>query len=697
MSTDSKTGLPSTSVNTRMAAEFLDIISDHDANWHFQTFLDKKDATAQATTPEGAFNGMMADVLATTNKHGGGIFVAINEHEKNKRRTKKTTSRINAIFCDFDDAETALDQLKALSFAIAPTVVVESSPNKYHAYFVLAQPGSIPVADFSRWQRSLSKQYGSDPKIIDPSRVMRMPGYIHQKGEPFQTHILPEMSSYHKYTLDELVAAVYGGRNNWLTSVAGELRNNGVDKEELQSRLNDYNNSLNAPLDEEELVVISQSMQNYDPDPVRAKDYQVEVISRTLNLDVNKNGGVLATQQNMLKVVMAENRVKFNKMTGQVEIIEGQSWNRPNKYPAWSDLDTTNFLYELIDKYNCEWYRGHLESAIDKAATMNSYDPLIDYLKSLEWDQTPRIATVFQRHLDVPDNEYVQAVATSMFVGAVRRAIYPGCKYDHMVVLIGEEGSGKSKFCSTIAKYHDFFTDTLGDLRNKDAIVNMQGKWIIEFGELKALQGVSAEHTKAFLSAEVDNIRLPFGRRTTPMPRRCIFIGTTNNYVFITDTGTNRRTLPIFTPLSEESGKVMDVKKLEAEVDQLWAEAVQLVRDGATGIMPHSVMEHAMEQRLISTEDGDYAADIIRYINDDDGEIVNGIRAPRRHFVPRDFYLSVVENASREKWVGENRLHKQIVNSARKVFKMPEYSHYSYGRYRVDGVITKCWQIKDEK
>lgn len=51
----------------------------------------------------------------------------------------------------------------------------------WHAYWRVAD---CPVAAFEAAQKRLAARYGSDPGVHDPSRVMRLAGTLHTKGEP---------------------------------------------------------------------------------------------------------------------------------------------------------------------------------------------------------------------------------------------------------------------------------------------------------------------------------------------------------------------------------------------------------------------------------------------------------------------------------------------------------------------------------
>ena len=51
-------------------------------------------------------------------------------------------------------------------------------------------------------------------------------------------------------------------------------------------------------------------------------------------------------------------------------------------------------------------------------------------------------------------------------IGSVRRIFEPGAKHDTATVLMGHQGCGKSTFWKILGGA--FFSDSLGDLSNKD-------------------------------------------------------------------------------------------------------------------------------------------------------------------------------------------------------------------------------------
>lgn len=171
------------------AATFLNLL-DRQGVFTFQTIDDNKDRhdgrlsrVLHGTLTEHATN------LAIRNAGGAGIFVMVNEGngvalEGNKTcRTNKNVVRVRSIFVDLDGAP--LDPV--ISLPEQPSVVVESSPGRWHAYW---HGVPCPLADFAEAQTSLATQFGGDHSVKDLARVMRLPGFWHQKGEPYLTRIV---------------------------------------------------------------------------------------------------------------------------------------------------------------------------------------------------------------------------------------------------------------------------------------------------------------------------------------------------------------------------------------------------------------------------------------------------------------------------------------------------------------------------
>jgi hypothetical protein len=129
--------------------------------------------------------------LVRLNADGAGIFVTINETNLKGRKTTDIT-RVRAQFCDLDGAP--LDPVLRPDHP-KPHIIVESSPGKWHPYWLV---DDVEMEDFTGYQKRLAERFGGDPKVCDLPRVLRLPGFVHRKGEPFRSriHSLSKMPPY---------------------------------------------------------------------------------------------------------------------------------------------------------------------------------------------------------------------------------------------------------------------------------------------------------------------------------------------------------------------------------------------------------------------------------------------------------------------------------------------------------------------
>jgi predicted P-loop ATPase len=215
--------------------------------------------------------------------------------------------------------------------------------------------------------------------------------------------------------------------------------------------------------------------------------------------------------------------------------------------------------------------------AFDVAARQAEYDPVKQYLEGLVWDGELRLDWWLVRYLGAADTPLARAIGANWMTAAVARACEPGCIADNMLVLVGEQGQGKSRALRGLTG-EGWFTDELPTPGDKDAAIQLQGVWIIEFSELEVLNRAELSALKAFITRRTDRYRPPFGRTAIDHPRRCVIAGSTNEDSFLRDSTGNRRFWPVACGVSCKP----DVVALVADRDQLWAEAVRRYRSGAT-------------------------------------------------------------------------------------------------------------------
>jgi len=205
-----------------------------------------------------------------------------------------------------------------------------------------------------------------------------------------------------------------------------------------------------------------------------------------------------------------------------------------------------------------------IQDALESAAKTNERHPVRDWLSSITWDRKPRAATWLARYLGAPQEPYVYAVGRWWLISAVARIFNAGCQADHLVVLEGEQGAGKSTAARILGG--DWFLANLPDITSKDAAAVLQGHWVVEIGELDAFRGAAGTRVKDWVTRTVDSYRPAYGRFTVRRDRACVFIGTTNESHYLTDSTGARRFWPV-----RVSGLARE--ELQADRAQIWAEA----------------------------------------------------------------------------------------------------------------------------
>nr|GAT45548.1 predicted protein [Mycena chlorophos] len=120
--------------------------------------------------------------LMRLNASGAGIFVMVNRGDGRGRKAGNV-QQVRAYFADLDGQPLE----PVFAFPLSPHMVVESSPGRWHAYWLVSGVG---LEQFKAMQQAIARQFRSDPKVCDLPRVMRVPGFFHNKGEPFLSRIV---------------------------------------------------------------------------------------------------------------------------------------------------------------------------------------------------------------------------------------------------------------------------------------------------------------------------------------------------------------------------------------------------------------------------------------------------------------------------------------------------------------------------
>jgi predicted P-loop ATPase len=260
------------------------------------------------------------------------------------------------------------------------------------------------------------------------------------------------------------------------------------------------------------------------------------------------------------------NLVRFDTFTKKIEVTRPAPWHGPDRGKYWTDMDTTNLQNWLSAVKGWDPPEGMVRKGVDTVADLKRYHSVKEYFKGLTWDGTPRIEELFIKYAGAVDNVYTRAVGRCFMVAMVARIMNPGCQHDVVLVLEGDQGIGKSKFCRVLGG--EWYAAIHLDPHNKDTVVGLLGKMLVELAEMTYNKKTDVDAVKFFASNTHDTVRLPYGRISEDIPRQCVLVGTTNERgAYLRDQTGNRRFWPIETT-------AFDLEGLRIDRDQLFAEAL---------------------------------------------------------------------------------------------------------------------------
>jgi predicted P-loop ATPase len=336
-------------------------------------------------------------------------------------------------------------------------------------------------------------------------------------------------------------------------------------------------------------------------------DDNLEILNRlTRN---SKTGDCENTIDNVKLILQGDKQYR-----GRVALDEFAGRIKLDRKSNWTDKDDSFLRWYLEKKYGIT-KRTAIDDGLMIIATENKYHPVQNYFNSLKWDGNPRIDEFFINFLGCKDNSYTRAVTRTMFLSLVARIFQNGCKVDTMVVLVGEQGIGKSTILRKLLPNEDWFSDSLTNIQSKDAYEQLLEKSLIEIGELSAMKKSDVENTKLFISKQSDNYRKAYGHHAENVKRQCIFVGTTNTQAFLKDSTGNRRFYPLDCRKSHITMSIWQNFD-ENYRNQLWAEAVESFKNGEKWyIEDKSILNKATEIQNAHFDESPLQADIENYLN----------------------------------------------------------------------------------
>lgn len=264
------------------------------------------------------------------------------------------------------------------------------------------------------------------------------------------------------------------------------------------------------------------------------------------------------------------NWLRFNELDLRAEIQTSSGWQRITD----ACLDSA---YVLLTAKGWRIAAEPVVKAVLHAARQCPHHPVRDYLQQIEVNPSippfdlDQVGPRFFRATNLLHVEMIR----KWLIGAVARALHPGCQMDYCLVLQGGQGQQKSRSVEALASKALYCCSVPEN--EKDLLLNVHSTWIYELAELESVTNrKESGRLKNLITTSIDNMRPPYGRTAERLPRQSVFAATVNEDTFLRDDTGNRRfwVVPIV-------GKgPLDRDGITANRDGIWKAAVIAYRSG---------------------------------------------------------------------------------------------------------------------
>lgn len=260
-------------------------------------------------------------------------------------------------------------------------------------------------------------------------------------------------------------------------------------------------------------------------------------------------------------------------------------------YREWTDTDAIRLAVYMQGVLKLPKVTDELVGkAVKLYAELNRRNEPKEWMETLVWDKGPRIENFLANGLGVAHSMYARAVSKNFWIGLIARIYKPGCQLDNMVVLEGPQGIGKTRALRAIGG--KWYAEASSSVQDKDFYLALQGKLLIEIGELESFSKADVTKIKGAITCLNDRFRTPYDKSSQDHPRQCVFAGTTNETKWVKDQTGARRFWPVKCDL-------IDIPYIEFNREQLFAEAIVRFKDGENWYeMPESTLQEQDERRM---------------------------------------------------------------------------------------------------
>jgi predicted P-loop ATPase len=494
-----------------------------------------------------------------------------------------------------------------------PTFQVPTGNKSIHSYWVLEEP--VSPEEWKPVQIALLEYANADDKLKNPNRMMRLPGWKHNKsgvpasfikcsGKPYSFQelkaIIPPVSNSvrveppkklegsdtrleligclkhaHRRLIETGIAE--GGRNDTLFKLGCDIFGTATYLESIGQEFHPSarelfeiaNNNCNPPVEQGELDKVWESVTEKDRQPGLSPDYIRNCIKRKVvpNSESWEDTNLKTTDR--LKLLLEQEyaeRLTWNVYKHRVELDE-------------SPIDVDSYWLTIVDKLGTHLNKSTIINYLAAHAKRYELNKIENYLLRLEQEiqpptqDTPAINQLINDILGIPEG-IERTYIKKWLIAAVARALEPGCQVDAALILKGKQGIGKTRTFEALAP-EGYFNTFTADMSSKDGILELHNNWINEVGEFEhSFSKSDLQRLKAKITQAVDQFRIPYDSNVSTKARRFVLCGSTNEQEFLPDRTGNRRFWVV------SINQKIDLERIRTLKDSIWREALFLYRSG---------------------------------------------------------------------------------------------------------------------
>lgn len=409
-----------------------------------------------------------------------------------------------------------------------------------------------------------------------------------------------------------------GKRNSTLYRFACSLQAQGLSDTAVMAAVREENNvRCVPPIDEDELTQLVGSALKYAKGENKIlQSFGEEYRPPKLTMKIDKNGDltedIAQTVANCEEAIRYDKelfgRLCYNELAYEPYVYGNLPWRQNRGWRPWDNNDDGNLWSYIEQNYGLKSDQK-IMTALNNVIHTHVVNPVKQMLEEAHerWDGNQHVQDLLPLITGAEKTEYNTAALRLFMLGAVSRIYHPGCKFDYMLVLVGEQGKYKSSFFRFLAINDAWLNDNFNSLDGDRAFEKLRGMWIVELAELQATKRAKdVESIKSFITSRDDIYRSPYSRRTEHHPRMCVLAGTSNPVDFLTDRTGNRRFLPVKCWVNEVPNPFDNEIETKGIVLQAWGEIMdEFMRAGGNLrlVLPPEIERQAEEMRTAYLEE----------------------------------------------------------------------------------------------